>query len=29
MGSMFEVAFRRFAAAFEARADQVYRAKTA
>lgn len=29
MGSMFDVAFRRFAAAFEARADQVYRAKTA
>ena len=24
MGAMFEVAFRRFAAAFEARADQVY-----
>lgn len=24
MGSMFDVAFRRFAAAFEARADQVY-----
>ena len=24
MGGMFDVAFRRFAAAFEARADQVY-----
>ena len=29
MGSMFDVAFRRFAAAFEARADRVYGAKTA
>ena len=30
MGGMFDVAFRRFAAAFEARADQVYgRRKTA
>ena len=29
MGSMFDVAFRRFAAAFEARADQVYGRKTA
>jgi coenzyme Q-binding protein COQ10 len=29
MGSMFDLAFRRFAAAFEARADQVYRRKTA
>ena len=29
MGSMFDVAFRRFASAFEARADQVYRRKTA
>jgi coenzyme Q-binding protein COQ10 len=27
MGSMFELAFRRFAAAFEQRADQVYGAK--
>ena len=24
MGSMFDLAFRRFAAAFEARADEVY-----
>lgn len=24
MGSMFDMAFRRFSAAFEARADQVY-----
>jgi coenzyme Q-binding protein COQ10 len=24
MGSMFDAAFRRFAAAFEARADRVY-----
>ena len=29
MGTMFEAAFRRFAAAFEARADQVYGRKTA
>ena len=29
MGGMFDVAFRRFAAAFEARADQVYRQKSA
>ena len=29
MGGMFDVAFRRFAAAFEARADQVYGRKTA
>ena len=29
MGAMFDVAFRRFAAAFEARADQVYGRKTA
>jgi coenzyme Q-binding protein COQ10 len=29
MGSMFDVAFRRFASAFEARADRVYGAKTA
>ena len=29
MGSMFDVAFRRFAAAFEARADQVYGRKPA
>jgi coenzyme Q-binding protein COQ10 len=29
MGGMFDVAFRRFAAAFEKRADQVYRRKTA
>ena len=29
MGGMFDMAFRRFAAAFEARADQVYRRKTA
>jgi coenzyme Q-binding protein COQ10 len=29
MGSMFDAAFRRFAAAFEARADQVYGRKTA
>jgi coenzyme Q-binding protein COQ10 len=29
MGSMFDVAFRRFASAFEARADQVYGRKTA
>jgi coenzyme Q-binding protein COQ10 len=28
MGSMFDLAFRRFAAAFEARADQVYGRKT-
>ena len=27
MGAMFDVAFRRFAAAFEARADQVYGAQ--
>jgi coenzyme Q-binding protein COQ10 len=29
MGSMFDVAFRRFAAAFEVRADKVYGRKTA
>lgn len=29
MGGMFDMAFHRFAAAFEARADQVYRRKTA
>ena len=29
MGSMFEVAFRRFAAAFERRADHIYGGKTA
>ena len=29
MGGMFDVAFRRFAAAFEARADRVYGRKTA
>lgn len=29
MGAMFDTAFRRFAAAFEARADQVYRRKRA
>ncbi len=29
MGSMFDVAFRRFASAFEARADKVYGRKTA
>jgi coenzyme Q-binding protein COQ10 len=29
MGGMFDMAFRRFAAAFEARADQVYGRKTA
>jgi coenzyme Q-binding protein COQ10 len=29
MGRMFDVAFRRFATAFEARADQVYGRKTA
>jgi coenzyme Q-binding protein COQ10 len=29
MGSMFEVAFRRFAAAFERRADRIYGRKTA
>ncbi len=29
MGGMFDVAFRRFSAAFEARADQVYGRKTA
>ena len=29
MGTMFDAAFRRFAAAFEARADQVYGRKTA
>jgi coenzyme Q-binding protein COQ10 len=29
MGAMFEVAFRRFAAAFEQRADQVYGRKSA
>ena len=29
MGSMFEVAFRRFASAFERRADQVYGRKSA
>ncbi len=29
MGGMFDMAFRRFAAAFEARADQVYGHKTA
>jgi coenzyme Q-binding protein COQ10 len=29
MGGMFDLAFRRFAAAFEARADQVYGDKTA
>jgi coenzyme Q-binding protein COQ10 len=26
MGAMFDTAFRRFAAAFEHRADQIYRA---
>jgi coenzyme Q-binding protein COQ10 len=29
MGSMFDAAFRRFAAAFEARADKIYGRKTA
>jgi ribosome-associated toxin RatA of RatAB toxin-antitoxin module len=29
MGSMFDVAFRRLAAAFERRADQVYARKIA
>ena len=29
MGAMFDAAFRRFAAAFEQRADQVYGRKTA
>jgi coenzyme Q-binding protein COQ10 len=29
MGSMFDVAFRRFAIAFERRADQVYAARSA
>ena len=29
MGSMFDMAFRRFSAAFEARADQVYGRRTA
>src|SRR4051794_7741562 len=29
MGSMFDIAFRRFAVAFETRADQVYGRKTA
>jgi coenzyme Q-binding protein COQ10 len=29
MGAMFDAAFRRFATAFEARADQVYGRKTA
>jgi coenzyme Q-binding protein COQ10 len=29
MGAMFDTAFRRFAAAFERRADEVYRRKTA
>jgi coenzyme Q-binding protein COQ10 len=29
MGSMFDAAFRRFTAAFEARADRVYGRKTA
>ena len=29
MGAMFDAAFRRFAAAFEARADEVYGRKTA
>jgi coenzyme Q-binding protein COQ10 len=29
MGSMFDAAFRRFSAAFEARADQVYGRKLA
>ena len=29
MGGMFDLAFRRFAAAFEARADRVYRQKSA
>jgi len=29
MGSMFDVAFRRFASAFEQRADQVYGRKIA
>jgi coenzyme Q-binding protein COQ10 len=29
MGSMFDVAFRRFASAFEARADKVYGRNTA
>jgi coenzyme Q-binding protein COQ10 len=29
MGSMFDVAFRRFAVAFERRADQVYARKSA
>jgi len=29
MGGMFDVAFRRFAAAFQARADRVYGTSTA
>ena len=29
MGAMFDTAFRKFAAAFEKRADQVYGRKTA
>jgi ribosome-associated toxin RatA of RatAB toxin-antitoxin module len=29
MGSIFDAAFRRFSAAFERRADQVYGAQTA
>jgi len=29
MGAMFDTAFRRFAAAFEKRADEIYRRKTA
>jgi ribosome-associated toxin RatA of RatAB toxin-antitoxin module len=28
MGAMFDAAFRRFSAAFERRADQIYGAKT-
>jgi ribosome-associated toxin RatA of RatAB toxin-antitoxin module len=27
MGAMFDAAFRRFSAAFERRADQIYRAR--
>jgi ribosome-associated toxin RatA of RatAB toxin-antitoxin module len=29
MGAMFDAAFRRFAAAFERRADQIFRHKAA
>jgi hypothetical protein len=29
MGGMFDVAFRRFTAAFEARADRIYGTKSA